>query len=334
MSNQQDNTSLQETKPLVSFIVTYYNLPVQMLCECIESILALSLRPFEREIILVDDGSETSPMNALLQFADDIIYIRKKNDGVSKARNTGMRMASGTYIQFVDADDTLILSNYEHCLDIIRYQKDDVDMVLFDFNHSRDSQKTSFDVPAKTSGSEYMKNHNIHGTACCYIFRQSIRKELEFSPEINYGEDEEFTSQLLLRAENLYVTSSQAYYYRQHQTSAIGQSNTTNKEKRLHDNKDVIIHLQQLCDKLPHNDKLALQRRVAQLTMDYIYNTIMLTQSRQALNECIDNLRSEGLFPLPDRNYSTKYVWFRRMTNTAVGRTLLLHTLPLLKKER
>ena len=48
---------MKNKKPLVSFILTYYNQPVQMLCECIDSILALSLRPFEREIIVVDDGS-------------------------------------------------------------------------------------------------------------------------------------------------------------------------------------------------------------------------------------------------------------------------------------
>ena len=50
-----------------------------MLCECIDSILALSLRPFEREIIIVDDGSNVSPMNGLMQYGDEIIYIRQKN---------------------------------------------------------------------------------------------------------------------------------------------------------------------------------------------------------------------------------------------------------------
>ena len=53
--------------PKISFILTYYNLPIQMLCECIDSILALSLRPDEREIIVIDDGSEMSPVNALSQ---------------------------------------------------------------------------------------------------------------------------------------------------------------------------------------------------------------------------------------------------------------------------
>ena len=65
-------------QPLVSFIVTCYNLPVDMLCECIDSILKLSLQPDEREIIVVDDGSEVSPMNDLLKYGDDIIYVRRR----------------------------------------------------------------------------------------------------------------------------------------------------------------------------------------------------------------------------------------------------------------
>ena len=64
---------MKKQQPLVSFILTYYNLPVQMLCECIDSILALSLTPEEREIIVVDDGSEVSPMNGLMHYGDDII---------------------------------------------------------------------------------------------------------------------------------------------------------------------------------------------------------------------------------------------------------------------
>jgi glycosyltransferase involved in cell wall biosynthesis len=325
----------QKDTPLVSFVITYYNQPVQLLCECIDSILALSLRSFEREIIVIDDGSEVCPMNGLMQYGNDIVYVRQKNQGVSTARNRGMNMATGKFIQFIDADDYLIQSPYEHCLDLLRLNSD-IEMVMFDFTHSASLQDNIVQSPIKTSGTAYMRNHNIAGTVCCFIFRQSILGKLAFSPEIKYGEDEEFTAQLLLRAEEVYVTKAKAYFYRCYKNSAIQQSRTeeTGKKKRLEDNLSVILHLQNLCDKLPQNDRLALQRRVAQLTMDYIYNTITLTHSRQTLNSCLDELSSKGLFPLPDRDYTRKYTWFRRMTNSAVGRTLLLHSLPLLKREK
>ena len=51
-------------QPLVSFILTDYNLPTELLCEAIDSILRLSLRSTEREIIIVDDGSDSSPKEA------------------------------------------------------------------------------------------------------------------------------------------------------------------------------------------------------------------------------------------------------------------------------
>ena len=67
MQDKQDHPQTLE-KPLVSFILTYYNLPVKMLCECIDSILALPLRPDEREIIIVDDGSATSIVDRLATY--------------------------------------------------------------------------------------------------------------------------------------------------------------------------------------------------------------------------------------------------------------------------
>ena len=186
-------------QPLVSFILTDYNLPTELLCEAIDSILRLSLRSAEREIIIVDDGSDSSPMNSLLKYGDDIIYLRQKNSGVSVARNTAMAMAKGEYIQIIDGDDYLIQAPYEHCLDIIRYNKD-ADVVMFDFTHDEGSNDLSYNSPRVKSGTELMRSENIRGTACCYLFRQSVRSQLTFTPGIRYGEDEEFTPQLLIRA--------------------------------------------------------------------------------------------------------------------------------------
>ncbi len=321
----------KKDKPLVSFIVTYYNLPIPMLCECINSILALSLRPFEREIIIVDDGSEVSPMNGLMQYGDEIIYVRQKNGGLSVARNKGIDMATGQYIQFVDADDHLIQAPYEHCLDIIRYQKD-IDMVVFDFTSSHQEQR-SFNDSAVMSGTEYMRNHNIHGTAWGFLFKMTTLSELRFTPGI-WHEDEEFTPQLFIRAERICVTDAKAYYYYKHSGTITTHADERSKEKRFNDIRGVLTRLNYLTDRVPQNDRVALQRRVAQLTMDYIYQVIVQQRSRQALNSCLEDLRKDGLFPLPDRDYTKKYKWFRKMTNSALGRTILLNTLPLTWKER
>ena len=325
--------SYSRQRPIISFILTCYNLPIDMLCTCIGSILKLSLQSAEREIIIVDDGSDDSPMNGLLQYGDDIIYVRQKNGGVSTARNTGMAMAKGEYIQLIDGDDCLLQTPYEHCLDIVRHHQD-ADIVMFDFTHNEQEKQNTFGTPEKISGTSLMHTKNIRGSACCYLFRQAVRGRLSFTPGIEYGEDEEFTPQLLIRAENVYVTSAKAYFYRERQTSAVHQQSEESTNKRLSDHMSVIKRLNELADTRPYEERLALLRRVAQLTMDHIYNTIMTTRSAERLDETLEELKREALFPLPDKEYSTKYVWFRRMTNSYWGRKLLLTILPFMGKER
>ena len=333
MQNLKIHSPLQEAQPLVSFIIAYYDLPVQMLGACIDSILALPLQSEEREIIVIDDGSNVSPMNVLMHYGDDIIYVRQKNGGLSSARNKGIEMATGRYIQFVDADDQLVQQPYKHCLNLLR-QHPEADMVIFDFTTdlSQPNTHSSF-TTSHQSGTEFMRHHNIHGMACGYLFCKTTLGELRFTPGI-YHEDEEFTPLLLIRSENVIVTTAQAYYYNQRPGSITGSTDDAKKQKRLDDLHGVITRLNVTADRLSRNDRLALQRRVAQLTMDYLYQIIIQTRSLQALNLRIDVLRKEGLFPLPPHNYSQKYTWFRRLSDSNIGRTMLIKTLPLLKTER
>ena len=320
----------QQNSIMVSFVVPYHNEPTDMLRKCLDSICALTLRPFEREIIVVDDGSEQSPLNELADILDDIIYIRQKNGGLSAARNTGLKMASGQYIQFVDADDHLITSQYEHCLDIARFQKPD--MVLFDFTRE-DVKNTTYNDQKIVSGTEYMTHQNIRGMACGYLFKRIILGSLRFTPGI-YHEDEEFTPQLMLRAETVCATDAKAYCYSQRQNSITTATNIRQRLKRLNDKQGIIMRLHQMTDQMTPLNRQALQRRVAQLTMDYIYDVIVETRSRKYMKHRLEELGRHGLFPLPDRNYTKKYKWFRHMINSRTGQQVLLHLLPLLKKER
>ena len=329
MHNKQDSPQ-DLAKPLISFILTYYNLPVDMLCMCIDSILALSLQGDERQIIVVDDGSDKSPVNALMGYGDDITYIRQRNQGLSQARNTGIQMATGNYLQFVDADDCLLKDAYEHCLKIAKTRNPE--MVVFDFTTIVAKPKDFKDLPPQ-SGNHYMRHHNIHGTACGYLFKRSVLGDLRFTAGI-YHEDEEFTPLLMLRAENIIVTTALAYLYQQRSGSITHHKSTQNQQKRLSDLKGIIQRLHNTADRMPVDDKTALQRRVAQLTMDYIYQVVYQTRSRQQLETEISNLTRSGLFPLPDVAYTSKYIWFRRLSNTSAGRALLMRIIPLINRER
>ena len=328
MQTQPTHTPNQ---PLVSFIVPVYNVPADMLRECIDSIRQLTLRAVEREIILVDDGSDVPAFDTLKDMRDDIIYVRQKNSGVSVARNLGLRLAQGLYVQFIDGDDILLHTPYDHCLDLIRYDK--ADMVMFDFCEAPDNT-TVYNDNGPMTGTELLRKSNIHGSVWGFLFKRSILGSLRFTPNVAYGEDEEFTPQLLIRAEQVYQTDAKAYCYRMRPSSAINSVDLRSRLKRLSDAKDVILSLKLKAATMPVAERHAMQRRIAQLTMDYIYNVIILTQNRHYLNRKLDELKGKGLFPLPDQDYTKKYTWFRRMTNSSIGLTMLMRTLPLLNKER
>lgn len=320
----EQNTPLVDETEKISFIITYYNIDVDQLCECVESIMSLSLRPSEREIIIIDDGSDVSPLIDLEQFKDDIIYIRQPNQGLSAARNAGIRLSTGRYIQFLDADDHLIRAAYEHCLDIVRYKNPDI--VLFQLTDKENNDlAVTFNGPIE--GGEYMRQNNLRASACGYIFRKATLVNLRFRNGILH-EDEEFTPQLILRAERLFHTEAKAYYYRKRNKSITNNGDIRWRVRRLNDMEQIIIRLNDTADSLPQSDREALQRRVAQLTMDYIYNIIALTHDSSYLEKCIDRLHDKGLFPLPDRNYTRKYKWFRRLSMTKNGRRVLLLTIP------
>ena len=319
-----------EQRPLISFIVPVYNVPTTMLRECVESILALTLRPAEREIIVVDDGSDSSALAQLDHLADQLLYVRQKNNGVSTARNLGLRLARGQFLQFIDGDDQLLPAAYGHVVDLLRFGK--ADMVMFDFTTTQANDHLYNDSPLQ-SGTSYMRHNNIRGTACGYLFRKSILGNLRFTPGI-CNEDEEFTPLLMLRAERLCATDAEAYHYRQRPHSIMTETNIRQRLRRLNDTKGVILRLHAMEDHLPVEAKTALQRRVAQLTMDYLYNIIRQTQSRHYLDRKIEELRRYALFPLPDQNYTAKYALFRKITNSTRGLSLLMRIIPLIQKER
>lgn len=90
----------------ISFIVPVYNVG-EYLPRCLDSMLAI--KSVDWECILIDDGSTDNSWSIICGYAekypDKFISRRKENGGVSSARNTGLDMASGDRIAFVDGDD-------------------------------------------------------------------------------------------------------------------------------------------------------------------------------------------------------------------------------------
>ncbi|MEX2175667.1 MAG: glycosyltransferase family A protein [Pirellulaceae bacterium] len=86
----------------ISVIIPTYN-SAPLVVEAVESVLAQT-RP-AAEVIVVDDGSTDDTEARLAPFRDRIQYVRQPNGRVAAARNTGLRLATGELIGFLDADD-------------------------------------------------------------------------------------------------------------------------------------------------------------------------------------------------------------------------------------
>lgn len=100
-------------KPKVSIILPIYNVE-KYLDRCMKSLLNQTMR--EIEIIMVDDGSpDNCPAmcDNYAQMDNRVKVIHKKNEGLGMARNSGLKIATGDYIAFLDSDDYVDLHTYE-----------------------------------------------------------------------------------------------------------------------------------------------------------------------------------------------------------------------------
>ena len=289
--------------PLISFIITYHNEPEALLQACVESIRALPLEKDEAEIIVVDDGSSsppTSPQGGRL--------IRQEQAGLSVARNTGIGHAQGRYIQFVDADDYLIPSAYEAVIGQVR--KEEADVVLYKMTKhtpSNSPRKGPIDEAWRGSGASFLQHRNLRAAAWGYAFRRDTLGELRFHPGLLH-EDELFTPQLFLKAKSLCELDVKAYYYRQHEGTITHSVSQEKVQKRLND-----IHF--TIKKLQSTEEPLLERRIRQLTTDYLQKTWTLTHSVRELRKRTRELRAEGMLPLPLRRYSMRYLFIASIAN-------------------
>lgn len=110
----------------ISVVVPVYNVE-QYLKDCINSILVQSYSNLQ--IILIDDGSTDKSGQLCDEFAktDERIQVyHQNNQGMSVARNNGIKMAIGDYIGFVDSDDIIHPKMYEHLLKALKNSGSDM----------------------------------------------------------------------------------------------------------------------------------------------------------------------------------------------------------------
>lgn len=126
----------------ITAIVPVYNTPAEFLRVCIESMLGQSYK--NSQIILVDDGSREETAQICDEFSKKdtrVQVLHQANAGPSIARNNGLQLASGTYLTFVDSDDTLLPDAWQRI--VLLMEEKQADCAVFGWldNESGSPQK-------------------------------------------------------------------------------------------------------------------------------------------------------------------------------------------------
>ena len=219
---------------LISVIVPIYNVK-QYLKECLDSIVNQTYTKLE--ILLIDDGSTDGSgaiCDVYAQRDDRIKVCHKKNGGVSIARNTGLDMATGAHLIFVDADDWI----HPQLLESYRIFEDKSVTVLCDYT-SRQKCRDRFTEKELKSCSEYMGKEQFMEVFCNnYInspvnkyYKTSIIQEngIRFPENMNLGEDLVFNLHYQEKANTSYfILHKPFYYYRDEREDSLSNSKREN----------------------------------------------------------------------------------------------------------
>ena len=181
----------------VSVIVPVYNVE-KYIDKCINSLVNQTLKDIE--IIIVNDGSPDNSEEIIKKYLkkyQNIKYLKKKNGGMSSARNYGLKYASGEYIGFVDSDDYVSFDMYEKMYN--KAKNDDLDMVVCDINYVYPNHTMRVDCGIKDDKSSIQDLFiNNYPAVWNKIFKKSIFDDnnLEFKTGV-WFEDVEFIYRIL-----------------------------------------------------------------------------------------------------------------------------------------
>ncbi|MEF2901636.1 MAG: glycosyltransferase family 2 protein [Clostridia bacterium] len=220
----------------VSIIVAAYNIE-NYIKRCMDSIVSQTFKDIE--IIVVNDGSTDNTSKIIESFANNdkrIKTIDKQNEGLIEARKSGLKIACGEYILFLDGDDWLHTQAIEKL-----YKKaiqDDSDIVLYNFYLAYDSNKLkaqkSFEETVKYED-DYLKL-SLTGQIGANIWAKFLRREflidnnIEFVKDITYAEDVATTNLLFMYSPKVSTIDENLHYYYQR-----GNSVTKIVDERLFD---------------------------------------------------------------------------------------------------
>ena len=214
---------------MISVIIPIYNAAVHLpeMLRCLSEQTERDL-----EIILVNDGSTDESADICLDAAQEdprICYVYQENAGVSAARNRALAKASGDYIAFLDADDSIDSTYFERLLGTCV----SADIAVCDVSvETRSGRRLSIfsagdqRLTALRAMELLLTRQKINSGPCGKMFRREIIADLQFPPLKAY-EDILFVRDAFARANIVASTSQTAYHYYQNSGSAMDQQRKT-----------------------------------------------------------------------------------------------------------
>ena len=330
---------------LLSFVIPHYNLQRELLQRCIDSIATLSMPASDYEIVIVDDGSDTPPQWVSQAFPQTSIkVIEAGHGGPGAARNRGIEEAEGEYIQFIDADDSIIPEVFSHCTELLKNQRPDILQHGYRVCNSSEQmlQKTAIRRKYRTyaTGAEYVSHNNLSGSPCVYIFKRELTTKfnIRFAENVMH-EDEDFNIKIYHYGNKLILCNNIAYNYYQRENSITVNRDSLHEIQRISDLFKLLQRVvdfrfaqQEVCTL---QQRAALNRKLAMLTVDTLINLFYNGECAGLISHtCRTELRPLGLYPLPTAHYSLKYTVFRILANSNIGIKILRRMLPMQKPQK
>lgn len=204
----------------ISIIVPIYKVE-QYLSRCVESLLKQTYKNIE--IILVDDGSpDQCPKmcDAYAEHDERICVIHKKNGGLSEARNTGLKVANGDYVMYVDSDDYLEADACEHLINAMTTESDFVVGAIREIRgtaivyrkHTNLSSHTEY--AARDFIIKSIENNEWFSHACANLYKKSFLIDNHLFYKVGYYyEDMEMLPRLYLAAKKIIYVDYSFYNY-------------------------------------------------------------------------------------------------------------------------
>lgn len=232
----------------ISIIVPVYNIS-EYLVQCINSILKQSYKYLE--IILVDDGSTDESGLICDDYAHKdarIKTIHKKNEGLVRARKTGLQNASGEYIAYVDGDDWIEPNMIERLYNTLIEQDADIAMcgryedtgdthrpVYHGIPEGRyDKQALLECVYPKMIVNDAFFEWGIFPGVWDKLFKRECLEKYQMAVDdrLTMGEDAACTYPALLNADSIYVLHECLYHYRQSASSMVKQNTEVELQRK------------------------------------------------------------------------------------------------------